>query len=559
MSRSLEFVSTTIGYRRRGRGTTAVVKDVSLTLHAGQTLALVGQSGSGKSTLAAAAVGLLPGNGRVLDGDITVGGESVLGFREKDWRALRGEVVGYIPQDPLSSLDPVQRIGARLVNEIRLHRRVGRNEATDLAQGLLERVGIRDPRAALASYPHELSGGQLQRILIGLAISGNPSLLIADEPTSALDVTVQRTILDLLDELKQQLSLSVLLITHDLALATDHSDELAVINQGRIVDAGPVNHLLVQPGDDYTRQLFHDVPALSPDRYAVHREYTAATTSASSSSAQGVEDLDAELRKLTQAPTAVEISHLFKTYPGAAQPVLSDVSLSVRTGGIHALVGESGSGKTTVARIVAGLSAFDDGQVLISGEHLPAAPPSTNPHAGALQLVYQNPLAALDPRFRVEQLVEEPLLIHRQVGPADRRARVAEVLERVDLPVELLRRRPAELSGGQRQRVSIARALINTPRILVLDEPTSALDVTVQRQVVDLLISLQRSQGLTYLFISHDLSLVRQIADHVTVLQHGRVVEDAPAAQVFSDPQHPYTRELIASVPGVKAEALVTV
>ncbi|WP_120005907.1 dipeptide ABC transporter ATP-binding protein [Nesterenkonia muleiensis] len=547
MTYSLEFDSATIGYRRRGVGVTAVVEEASLTVDQGQTLALVGQSGSGKSSLAAAAVGLLARNGQVLGGDIRLNGESVLGKREKDWRKLRGELLGYIPQDPLSSLDPVQKIGSRLINDIRLHRRVRKAEAHQIAGELLDRVGIRDPQAKLASYPHELSGGQLQRILIALAVSGNPRLLIADEPTSALDVTVQRTILELLDELKDELGLSVLLITHDLALATDHSDDLAVINKGRIVDYGPVEGLLAAPGDEYTKQLFEDVPALSPERYEQRRRRLRVKAS---------EGLDAELADLTSIP-AVEVKSLRKTFPGAGPPVLVDVDLSARAGDIHALVGESGSGKTTLARIVAGLTSFDSGTVRLGEEALENEPPSTNPRAQRLQLVYQNPLAALDPRFTVRRIIEEPLVIHQELSGRDRREKMLAVLDQVALGEDLLRRRPAELSGGQRQRVAIARALVNAPDVLVLDEPTSALDVTVQRQIVDVLVELQEERGLTYLFISHDLSLVRQIADRVTVLEQGRVVEDGSADQLFGAPQHPYTQKLIEAVPGQKARTLV--
>lgn len=549
MSYSLQFEDTTIGYRRRGVGVTAVVEDVTLAVEQGQTLALVGQSGSGKSTLAAAAVGLLASNGQILDGDIRLDGESVLGKREKDWRRLRGELLGYIPQDPLSSLDPVQRIGSRLVSDIRLHRRVGKVEAAEIAERLLERVGVHDSQSKLGSYPHELSGGQLQRILIALALSGNPRLLIADEPTSALDVTVQRTILELLDELKEELGLSVLLITHDLALAADHSDDLAVINQGRIVDYGPVEALLEAPESDYTKQLFEDVPALSPDRYQGFEQAFAVAVS---------ENADAELTRLTRSP-AIEVHSLHKTFSGSASPVLRDVDLVARAGEIHALVGESGSGKTTMARIVAGLTSFESGTVHVAGDTVESEPALTNPRARKLQMVYQNPLAALDPRFTVQRLVEEPLAVHQELTAKQRRGRALEVLDQVALSEELIRRRPAELSGGQRQRVAIARALVNAPDVLVLDEPTSALDVTVQRQIVDLLVDLQKERGLTYLFISHDLSLVRQIADRVTVLEQGRVVESGSATQLFGSPKHAYTQKLIESIPGQRARSLVAV
>lgn len=547
MTYSLEFDQVSIGYRRRGKAAAAVVSDASFSLKQGQTLALVGQSGSGKSTLAAAAVGLLARNGEILGGDIRLAGHSVRGKTERQWRELRGSELGYIPQDPLSSLDPVQRIGARLVSDLRLHRRIPENQARDAAEELLDRVGIRDPATKLRSYPHELSGGQLQRILIALAISGNPKLLIADEPTSALDVTVQGTILRLLDDLKEEHGLSVLLITHDLALAADHSNDIAVINQGEIVDQFQVDQLHAAPRHEYTRQLFRDVPVLSPERYATGPRYEQALPTSLESPTR--EDLDAELQSLTREP-AVEISGVHKIYPGASTPVLEDVNLSVRAGEIHALVGESGSGKTTLARILAGLSSFDSGSVRVSGQRLQHRPPPTNPQAQRLQMIYQNALAALNPKMSVQELVEEPLSIHHRLNSAERSRRARKVLTQVALAPELWKRRPDALSGGQRQRAAIARALVNLPGVLVLDEPTSALDVSIQRQIVDLLMELQRAEGLTFLFISHDLSLVRQIADRVTVLDQGRIVETAPTSDLFEDPQQPYTRRLIDALPG---------
>ncbi|QTV79143.1 ABC transporter ATP-binding protein [Microbacterium sp. NIBRBAC000506063] len=518
---------------RRGRTASQVVDDVTLSVPHGETIALVGQSGSGKSTIALSAAGLLPANGAITAGSIEFASRDVTRFGDREWRLLRGHEIGFVPQDPLSSLDPLQSIGSRLRAELR---RLGvpRAERTAQAIDLLERVGIVDAAQKLARYPHELSGGQLQRALIAIAISGRPRLLIADEPTSALDVTVQSTILDLIDDLRRDLGLSVLFITHDLALARDRAERIAVLHGGRLVDEGPTEQVLDDPSDDYTRVLFTNAPALSPDRYADR------------------------LRPVTASDArAVTITGLVKRFAGAPVPAVDAVDLSVRRGSIHALVGESGSGKSTIARIVAGLESFDAGTVSVGDRVLAPEPPSSNPYAQQLQLVYQNPLSALDPRMPVRRLIEEPIALTTTAGPAERLRKVEAALDHVALSRDLLDRRPGELSGGQRQRVAIARALALSPEILVLDEPTSALDVTVQAQIVDLLMELRDRDGLTYLFISHDLSLVRQIAEEVSVLEHGRLVERAPTRELFAQPREAYTRRLIDAIPGhrVLAEA----
>ncbi|WIB07920.1 ABC transporter ATP-binding protein [Arthrobacter sp. zg-Y820] len=511
-----------------------VVHGADLRLERGQTLSLVGQSGSGKSTLALAASGLLPANGRITAGSVRVGGEDVTAFRRRDWRRLRGTGVGYIPQDPLSSLDPLQTIGAQLGQALRLHTGTAAGGITAATIALLGKVGIREPEQRIRSYPHELSGGQLQRVLIAIAIAGRPQLLIADEPTSALDVTVQKRILDLLGELQAGLGLAILFITHDLALAGDRSDALAVLNHGRIVESGPAEQILAAPSDSYTQALFADAPALSPQKYRTRLAAAAAR----------------------QRDTAVVVSGLVKRYghDDGVPAAVDGVSFAVRTGSTHALVGESGSGKTTVARVLAGLESFSGGSVSVGGRQLEPEPGPVNPAARQLQLVYQNPLAALDPKFSIRQSIEEPLRLHRGTGGAvtgaARAGRVAQVLDRVGLPLSLLERRPREISGGQRQRVAIARALILTPDILVLDEPTSALDVTVQARIIDLLFHLREEAGLTYLFISHDLSLVRQIADEVSVLRRGQLVDAGTVDHIFANSTNSYTRRLINSIPG---------
>ncbi len=527
MSAAIELDDVMIGYRPSPRADVAtVVHGVSLRLEPATTLALVGQSGSGKSTIAHAVAGLLPAAGVVTGGGIRVEGHDVTRLRPREWRALRGSTIGFVPQDPLSSLDPLQRIGRQLGAVLRLHRGLSRAEAPAEVVRLLDRVGIREPERKLRAYPHELSGGQLQRVLIAGAIAGDPSVLIADEPTSALDVTVQRRILDLLGELQDDLGLSILLITHDLALAFERSDHVAVLNHGRLREHGPSSAVLAAPRDPYTVRLLADAPSLSPDRYADR------------------------VRPAVRPDAVVEVTGLTKRFSRTDAPALDGVGLRVRAGSVHALVGESGSGKTTLARIVAGLEGFDAGTVTIGDTALPAVPPVTNPLARRLQLIPQNPLAAVDPRYTVERILEEPLRIHGVGDRTARRAAVRGILERVALPASVLDRRAREISGGQRQRVAVARALVLAPEVLVLDEPTSALDVTVQAQIVELLLELQAEQGLSYLFISHDLSLMRQIADEVTVLQHGRIVEHGTARAVFDDPRDPYTADLVDSIPG---------
>ncbi|MGA5462151.1 dipeptide ABC transporter ATP-binding protein [Mycobacterium sp. NPDC050041] len=534
----LSVAGLTIAYTPRSRRDRLnqegpVVRDVSFDVEAGAVLAVVGQSGSGKSTIARAVQGLLPENGKVTGGRITLAGRDVTDLTQRQWRELRGATVGFVPQDPLGSLDPLKKVGHQVAEVLIVHGVADRREAHTRAVGLLDRVGIADPRRRAGDYPHQLSGGQLQRVLIAIAIAGDPRLLIADEPTSALDVTVQQRILDLLDELRRERGLGVVFITHDLALAEHHSDHVVVLRDGQVRETGATAGVLGNPQDDYTRQLIADAPALTPDKY--RRRSTAAP------------DGEALLR----------VDGLIKRYGGIA--ALDGVTLDVAQGSIHALVGESGSGKTTVARILAGLSAFDEGEVRVDGlvrtpgTHFSAL--RQRAQARVLQMVQQNPTAALDPRFTIGDSVAEPLRINGVGTRAERRRRVAEALDRVGLSDALVDRRPREISGGQRQRVVLARALVLQPPILVLDEPTSALDVTVQAQVVDLLVDLQRELALTYLFISHDLSLVRQIADDVSVLEHGRLVESGPVAEVFAAPAADYTRRLLNAVPGAPARA----
>lgn len=520
-----------------------VVHDVSFELRPGEITALVGQSGSGKSTLALALSGLLPDNGEITAGRVELFGRDVSDIYDEDWQDLRRTDIGYIPQDPLSSLDPLQKIGKQLARIIATGTEDDRGRGTryDETIALLSRVGIEDPHDKYESFPHELSGGQIQRVLISAAIARKPKLLIADEPTSALDVTVQNIVLDLLSELQESLDLTVLFITHDLAIAKDRSDEVVVLSEGRVQEQGPTAEVLEAPEHEYTIRLLEDIPALNPDRY---RDLKVSGSTADRSA-------------------AITVSGLTKSFTtggprGRSRFVAVDnVDLRVAQGTVHAIVGESGSGKSTIARIVAGLSGYDDGLVTVSDRELPRKPLAVNKHARQLQLVYQNALSVLDPRYTVERLIGEPLRVHGVRSATQRRRLTLEALERVKLPVSVLKNRPSEISGGQRQRVAIARALAIDPAILVLDEPTSALDVSVQSHIIDVLYELKQEFGLTYLFVSHDLSLVRQIADDVSVLAGGRIVESRPAVELFASPHSPYTRRLLDSIPGTKTVAAV--
>ncbi|WP_047606176.1 dipeptide ABC transporter ATP-binding protein [Rahnella aquatilis] len=506
-----------------------VVHNVSFTINAGEVLALVGESGSGKTTTAQAIIGLLAENGHIEQGEIRLNGTDISQWSQRRLDALRGARISLIPQDPTSSLDPVKTIGSQVAEILDIHQRLPRQRRDARVVELLSRVGLSHPEQRAKQYPHELSGGMKQRVLIAIAVALQPALIIADEPTSALDVTVQKRILDLIDELRRESGTAVLLVTHDLAIAAERADRLLVFRHGKVQEQGITREVLNAPKSDYTRQLFADVPALS-GRHRAH------------------------LRTAEDPVLVVEnITHDF-TLGGknqAAFRAVDHVSFSIPRGTTHSLVGESGSGKTTLARILLGFQKPDSGRVLIDGEDITRLKgEALRQLRKKIQLVYQNPFASLDPSQTLFRVIEEPLLNFEKI-PADvRRERVLDIARRVALPEALLSRKPRELSGGQRQRVAIARALILEPKVLVLDEATSALDVTVQAQILTLLQQLQDSLGLTYLFISHDLATVRQISHSVSVLNRGQQVDSGNVEDVFALPSSDYTRQLIDAIPG---------
>jgi len=515
-------------------GRQEVVRDVGFELGRGRSLALIGESGSGKSTIARAVLRLLPAEARAT-GRIAFEGRDVLGLPERRFRPLRGRAIGFVPQDPGNALNPVRTIGAQALEAAALL------DAPDIATRkalVLEtftEVGLDNPQRVYDSYSHQLSGGMLQRVLIGLAVLPRPALLVADEPTSALDVTIQKRILDLLSRLQQERDISLLLITHDLAIAAERADSLVVLKDGVVQEAGGTTAVFSAPTSAYARQLHADVPALNPDRYADLRDL-------------GLPRLGSS----TDETPKIALSAVTKTFTvdGKLLTAVDDVSFTVPAGTTHALVGESGSGKTTTIRLLLGLEEPDAGEIMVAGAQLAGrAPGSLRAVWRHLQLVYQNPFTSLDPTWTVEQLVREPL-DRFGIGTRQERAdRVREALANVGLGEHLVSRKPVALSGGQRQRVAIARSLVLRPDVIVLDEPTSALDVTVQADLIEVLLTLQADLGLTYVFVSHDLALVRQLAHTVSVMHRGRIVEHGTVADIFANPRQPYTRSLLDAIP----------
>lgn len=537
MTAVLEVRDLAVSYRT-SEGDTRVVHGVDFSVDRGEVVAVVGESGSGKSTTAHAILGLLAENGRVDSGRILLGGTDIAGWSEKRLQGIRGAQIGLVPQDPGSSLNPVKTIGAQVAEVLRIHRRGDKASQKARVIELLGRVGLSNPELRARQYPHELSGGMRQRVLIAIAIALEPQLLIADEPTSALDVTVQRRILDLIDELRQELGMAVLFVTHDLGVAADRASRVLVMKNGRIIEQGPTADILKQPSDPYTVRLLADAPSLSAREFRTPK------------APLFLRDPDVAA---AQNPYAIVAKNLTRTFGKGADAVhaVDDVSFTVQRGTTHALVGESGSGKTTTARMILRFERQDSGSIEVDGVDLATVRgEAARQLRRRVQLVYQNPFGSLDPRRSVAQIVAEPLHNFGVGTRASREARAAELLDRVALPAAVLGRRPRELSGGQRQRVAIARALAIDPRVVVLDEAVSALDVTVQAQILELLEGLQSELGLSYLFISHDLAVVRQISHTVSVMSHGRIVERGTTEQVFTAPQNDYTRELLAAVPG---------
>ena len=608
-------------------GVVPAVRGANLTIYPGQTVAIVGESGSGKSTTAAAVIGLLPGTGKVTGGSIEFDGKELTTMSSKEWIELRGSGIGLVPQDPMSNLNPVLRIGTQVKEALLANNIVPRSEAGERVTELLEQAGLPDGERRAKQYPHEFSGGMRQRVLIAIGLASRPKLLIADEPTSALDVTVQRRILDHLETLTKEMGTAVLFITHDLGLAAERAEQLVVMHRGRIVESGPALEILQHPQHPYTKRLVSAAPSLASARIE-------------SAHARGITHTEEEFTgsaKNASSEEMIRVEHLTKEFhirgaKGEASKLLAvdDVSFTLRRGKTLAVVGESGSGKSTAANMILHLLEPTSGKIFFDGE-------DTSEYSEAqlfalrrrLQAVFQNPYGSLDPMYSIYRIIEEPLKIHgygtleyaraeikraeatgrepelwavaaleghsesdkklreervkayaqQEVERAKaagrepelwavaaleghsefnpkklREERVAELLDLVALPRSAMRRYPNELSGGQRQRVAVARALALNPEVIVLDEAVSALDVLVQNQILHLLNDLQAELGLSYLFITHDLAVVRQIADDVVVMEKGRLVEANTTDALFDHPVQEYTRELIEAVPGRKIQ-----
>ena len=543
----LDVRELSVAFRTAGREVMAV-RNVSLRVDRGQTLAVVGESGSGKTTLAGAVNRLLPGNGRVAGGEVRFDGRDLATLSESQMRAVRGAEIGLVPQDPMSNLNPLMRVGDQIAEALEVHGRGSGREIRSRVIELLDMVGIPAAAQRIRQYPHEFSGGMRQRVLIAIALACRPQLLIADEPTSALDVTVQRRILDRLDTLTTEMGTAVFLITHDLGLAAERADTIAVMWRGEIVESGPAATILAEPAHDYTRQLLGAVPSLA-SRPLVPPLMDAGEAAL----------IDAGGAALMDAPGAplMEAIELVKSFPArgggrgvAAEFVAVDsVSFAVPRGVTVSIVGESGSGKSTTANLLLGLETATAGSVRFDGADVGAMDRAALlAFRRRVQPVFQNPYASLDPRYTVERSIAEPLKVHRLGDAASRRERVDELLDQVALSRSFAPRRPHELSGGQRQRVAIARALALSPELVVLDEPVSALDVLVQAQILVLLARLQAQLGLSYVFISHDLAVVRMISHTVHVMHQGRIVESGTPAEIFEAPRSAYTRELLSAV-----------
>ncbi|NNM47864.1 dipeptide ABC transporter ATP-binding protein [Knoellia koreensis] len=516
------------------RGPVEALHGVSIDVRRGETVAVVGESGSGKSTLAASVNRLLASNGTITAGSVRLDGTELTDLPERAMIAVRGSRIGMVPQDPMTGLNPTMTVGAQIAEALEVHGLASGQAARTRAVELLAAAGIADADSRFRQYPHEFSGGMRQRVLIAMALACRPELLIADEPTSALDVTVQRLVLDQMAALADELGSAVLLITHDLALAAERADRIVVMHSGRVVEEGPSRRVIDAPQEDYTKRLLAAAPSLATPM--VSAEPVAAQ------------------RDRKSTAVLLSLGGVTKRYHvrGRREPLVAvdDVSIEVCRGRTVAIVGESGSGKSTTARMALRLEDADSGSVSFEGTDVSRRRGrSLQGFRRSVQPVFQNPYASLDPRYTVGRSIAEPLRVHGIGDEATRRHTVEGLLAKVALSTDLADRLPHELSGGQRQRVAIARALALEPDLVVLDEAVSALDVLVQQQILELMVTLQRELDLAYLFISHDLAVVRLVAHEVHVMQHGRVVESGDPREVFADPQHEYTKRLVAAVP----------
>ncbi|WP_410492278.1 ABC transporter ATP-binding protein [Bosea sp. 685] len=543
-------------------GAVAAVKDISFNLQRGETLAVVGESGSGKSVTSLSIMGLLPkGVARVTDGRIEFASKSgkiydLACLSEETARSLRGNDIAMIFQEPMTSLNPVYRIGDQIAEAIQAHRDCSRAEARKLALEMLRKVRISDPERRLDQYPFELSGGMRQRVMIALALSCKPKLLIADEPTTALDVTIQAQILELIKELQKEEGMSILFVTHDMGVVAEIADRTVVMYNGEAVETGTTAEIFQQPQHPYTKALLAAVPKLGsmngrerPMRFPIVDRSTGASD-IPTEVPDTVRDRERPVLEVSGLTTRFVIRSALRGRITGRVHAVENVSFSLRAGETLALVGESGCGKSTTGRSLLRLIEPEAGSILLDGvDMLKLGADKLREQRRRIQMIFQDPFGSLNPRETVGTAIAEPLVIHGLATPAKARDKVADLLERVGLQADMARRYPHEFSGGQRQRICIARALALEPRLIVADEAVSALDVSVKAQVVNLMLDLQAQMGLSYVFISHDMAVVERVSHRVAVMYLGEIVEIGPREAIFGNPQHPYTKRLLAAVP----------
>jgi peptide/nickel transport system ATP-binding protein len=563
----LEVKNLTVDFISASKAPVRAVESVSFVIPRERTVALVGESGSGKSVSALAIMGLLPPQNAIvaLHSAIEYDNRSLLNLSRTDWQLIRGSRIAMIFQDPMTSLNPVYTVGFQLAEMLKAHKPVSNKQADARACELLEEVGIPEPQKRVNAYPHELSGGQQQRVMIAMALACEPELLIADEPTTALDVTVQRQILLLLAELRERRRMAMLFITHDLGLVSEVADHAVVMRKGTVREAGPVRTLFSQPQDPYTKALLSCRPSIDRQgkRLLTIDDWMSNSSgeSAPVPTAPSIDPPAMVVAKPKSETPLLEVQGLRKVFKRSGPWFQSDefvavenVSFQLMRGQTVGLVGESGSGKTTVGLCLLRLHEATAGKVFFDGKNLfDMSNSEFAAYKRRLQIVFQNPYASLNPRFTVGEILSEPMQLHGiGANSADWEKQSLSLLDKVGMPASALKRYPFEFSGGQRQRIAIARSLSLSPEVVVLDEAVSALDVSVQAQVLNLLKDLQKELGLSYLFISHDLEVVRYMSDSLLVMNKGHVVEQGDAAQIYQAPQHAYTQTLLAAVPRVQ-------